>query len=122
MTTSFNLGVGLCFAFCIDCGAADIKVQADINDHLAPRSPIRSFDATTITIGELQKKAGNLKNHQVVAIWCEGTGMGAAGVSAFDVLHGSQIDSSVKKLGATTSMALVQLCKAQQADFERKRR
>ena len=122
MAKSSRFAVVLCFAFCLHCEAADVKVTADINDHKAPRSPIRSFAATGLTIGALQKRVGDLKSHQMVAIWCEGDGMGTNGISAFDVLRGNQIDSTVKRLGATTSMSLVQLCKVQQADFERGRR
>ena len=122
MIRLFRLVLGLCCALSLHCEAADIKVQADINDHQAPRSPIRSFDATSLTIGGLQKMVGNLKSHQIVAIWCEGQGMGTTGTSAFDVLHENQIDSTARKLGATTSMTLVQLCKVHQADFERRRR
>jgi hypothetical protein len=102
--------------------AAEIRVTADVNDYKAPRSPIRSFDATSLTIGGLQKMAGSLKSHQVVAIWCEGHETGGTGISAFDVLYGSQIASSVRKLGATSGSTLVQLCKLQQADFEKRLR
>lgn len=122
MIRSSRLILGLCCVLSLHCEAADIKVQADINDYQAPRSPIRSFEATSLTLGGLQKRVGNLKSHQTVGIWCEGQGMGTTGISAFDVLHGNQIDSDARKLGATTSMTLVQLCKVQQADFERRRR
>ena len=122
MIKPFRIILGLCCSFSLHCVAAEITVTADINDHKAPRSPIRSFDATSLTIGGLQKMAGNLKSHQVVAIWCEGAGMGTTGTSAFDVLNGNQVDSTVRRLGGTTNTSLVQLCKLQQADFERRRR
>ena len=122
MIKSSKVVLGLCCAFGFHCEAAGINVKADVNDYKAPRSPIRSFDATGLTIGGLQTKVGILKSHQVVGIWCEGNGMGTTGVSAFDVLEGNQLYSTVKKLGATKTMTLVQLCKVQQADFERTRR
>lgn len=111
-----------CYAFALNCQAAGIKVAAEINDESAKRNPIRSFDTTSLTIGELQKKLMNLKPHQVAAIWCEGKGMGTTGASAFDVLHGTKLNADVSKLGVTQNMSLVQLCKLQQEAFEKNRR
>jgi hypothetical protein len=116
-----NILIASCYAITLNCDATGIKVTAEINDENATRNPIRSFNATSLTIGGLQSKLANLKAHQVVAIWCEGTEMGTAGASAFDVLHGNIIDSDVSKLGVTKAMSLVQLCKLQQEAFARRR-
>lgn len=110
-----------CCALVLNCQAAGIKVTAEINDESARKNPIRSFDATALTIGDLQMKLINQKSHQVAAIWCEGKGMGTTGASAFDVLHGNQIDADVSKLGVSKLMPLVQLCKLQQEAFEKRR-
>lgn len=122
MISLLRVVLGLCCALVLHSEAADLRVKADVNDYKAPRSPIRSFDATTLTVSGLQKKVGHLKAHQVVGIWCEGAGMGTGGLSAFDVLLGNEVDLGLRRLGANSSTTLVKLCKLQQAEFEKTQR
>jgi hypothetical protein len=103
----------LVFAFGTYVGVASsahLVIRADVLDYKAPRSPIRTFDAESLTIAELHRKAGLLQSHQIVAISCIGPGMGTDGIAVLNVITNNQLDESLMRLNAKPATTLVQLC------------
>jgi hypothetical protein len=109
------------FAFGAYVGAASsahLVIRADVLDYNAPRSPIRSFDAKSLTIAELHSKAGLLQSHQSVAFSCIGPGMGTDGIAVFNVITNNQLDESLVRLNAKPATTLLQLCGLEQIEIQ----
>lgn len=63
-----------------------IEIMAQVHDYQAPRNPIQSFNATSLTIAGLQRKLVLLKSHQNVTIGCRAEGMERVDTVVFDAL------------------------------------
>jgi hypothetical protein len=101
------------------------SIRADVMDPNAPRGVARTFDATNLTVRQLQSQSGKLTRNETVGVWCNGEKMGGSGASAFDVFSGyggGQIDQGLRKIGVTLEMKLTDVCWRVQKDFESRRR
>jgi hypothetical protein len=123
--------VGLAFAMALSNASFAAPLDKVIVEVIGPAQDgvIRSFDATSLTVLDVQRKIGKLGRAQSVSIQCKGNRMGGVGgtggYSAFDLIsgdHPGEINRDLRRLGVGHTTKLTEVCWLNQKDFERKRR